>query len=115
MQRTLLKSKIHRATVTDSNLEYEGSVTIDQDLLKQANIWPYERVEVYNINTGARFATYAIEGKRGSGEVIINGAAARLTQKGDRVIITTYVNMEEKDIPQFQPKILIVDENNRPR
>lgn len=113
MQRTMLKSKIHRATVTDANLEYEGSVTVDKDLLKAADIWPFERVEIYNIANGARFATYAIEGASGSGVICINGAAAHLAKPGDKVIIATYVTMEEKDIPSYEQKIVLVGEGNR--
>lgn len=115
MQRTMLKSKIHRATVTDANLEYEGSITIDRDLLKKADIWPFERVEVYNCDNGARFATYAIEGAAGSGVICINGAAAHLARPGHKVIIATYVAMEESDIPSYQQKIVLVNEKNEPK
>lgn len=109
----MLKSKIHRATVTDANLEYEGSVTIDRDLLRSADIWPFERVEVYNIANGERFATYAIEGPSGSGVICINGAAAHLAKPGDKVIIASYVTMEEKEIRDYEPKVILVDSSNR--
>lgn len=115
MQRTMLKSKIHRATVTDANLEYEGSITIDRNLLKQADIWPFERIECYNITNGSRFATYAIEAPAGSGEICINGAAAHLTKPGDLVIIASYVTMEESDLRNYQPKVILVDPHNRPK
>lgn len=115
VQRMMMKSKIHRATVTDANLDYEGSITVDRDLLKQADIWPYERVEIYNITNGSRFATYAIEGAPGSGVICINGAAAHLTKPGDLVIICTYVQLEEKDLPGYQPKVVLVDSANRAR
>ncbi len=115
MQRTMLKSKIHRATVTDANLEYEGSITIDRDLLKQADIWPFERVEVYNIDNGARFATYAIEGKAGSGVICINGAAAHLAKPGHKVIIASYVTMEESQIPQYRQRVVLVGPENKPK
>ena len=110
----MFKSKIHRATVTEADLHYEGSITIDRDLLRAADIWPNERVEVYNINTGSRFATYALEGTSGSGVICINGAAAHLAQPGHKVIIVTYAQMEEKDLVGFEPKVLLVDEANRP-
>jgi aspartate 1-decarboxylase len=109
----MLKSKIHRATVTDANLDYEGSITIDRDLMKRADIWPFERVEVYNVDNGARFATYAIEGASGSGEICLNGAAAHLVKPGHKVIICTYVAMTEADLPQYRPKVVLVDARNR--
>jgi len=109
----MLKSKIHRATVTDANLEYEGSITIDRDLLKSADIWPHERVEVYNIDNGARFATYAIEGESGSGVICINGAAAHLARPGHKVIIASYVTLEEREIQGYQPRVVLVDGKNR--
>ena len=112
MQRTMLKSKIHRATVTDANLEYEGSVTIDEVLLKKADIWPNERVEIYNVDNGARLSTYAIPGPAGSGVICINGAAAHLAKPGHKVIIASYVGMEEKDVPQYEPKIVLVNSKN---
>ncbi len=110
--RIMLKSKIHRATVTETNINYEGSITIDKKLLEAADILPYERVEVLNINNGARFTTYAIEGTEGSGEICLNGAAARLVSKGDLVIILTYCNMEENEAQHHLPTVVHVDENN---
>ena len=113
MQRTLLKSKIHRATITDANLEYEGSLTIDAQLMAQADILPYEKVDVVNINNGQRFTTYAIEGIPGSGEICLNGAAARLGAIGDLVIIITYTNLSQEEIHQHQPIVVLVDEENK--
>jgi aspartate 1-decarboxylase len=109
----MLKSKIHRATVTDADLEYEGSITIDRDLLKASDIWPFERVEVYNIDNGERFATYAIEAPAGSGEICVNGAAAHLVKPGHKVIIASYVSMEEAEIPRYEQRIVLVDDKNR--
>lgn len=111
--RTMLKSKIHRATVTDANLSYVGSITVDADLLDAADIRPYEHVHIVNINNGARFETYAIEGARGSGTICLNGAAARLAQPGDLVIVLSYAQYAEADVPAFEPIIVHVDESNR--
>ena len=111
--RTMLKSKIHRARVTDGNIDYEGSITIDRGLMAAADILPYEQVHVLNINNGARFSTYAIEGKEGSGEICLNGAAARLAVKGDLVIILTYTQVPEEDAREHRPGIVHVDEKNR--
>ena len=110
--RTMLKSKIHRARVTDANIDYEGSITIDKKLMEEADIIPYERVEVLNINNGARFSTYAIEGKAGSGEICLNGAAARLAVIGDTVIILSYCHVSDEDVHNFAPKIVHVDAKN---
>ena len=110
--RTMLKSKIHRATVTETNLGYEGSITVDTRLLEAADILPYEQVQVLNINNGARFATYAIEGKAGSGEICLNGAAARLAVPGDIVIILTYNQVKEEEARDFTPTLVHVDANN---
>ena len=110
-----MKSKIHRATVTQCDLNYEGSITVDTDLLDQAGILPHEQVDVLNINTGARFTTYAIEGKRGSGIIGINGAAARLAQVDDLVIICAYARMEEREAKTFTPNVLIMNEHNKPQ
>jgi aspartate 1-decarboxylase len=110
--RTMLKSKIHRATVTDANIDYEGSITIDTKLMEAADIVPYEQVQVLNINNGARFTTYAIEGEAGSGEICLNGAAARLAVKGDLVIILTYFQLEEDELADYKPIIVHVDEKN---
>ena len=110
--RTMLKSKIHRATVTDANISYEGSITIDSRLMKEADILPYEQVHVLNINNGARFTTYAIEGAEGSGEICINGAAARLAVKGDTVIILTYTSVPEEQLKDYKPIVILVNERN---
>ena len=110
--RTMLKSKIHRATVTDANINYEGSITIDKDLMDAADMVEFEQVHVLDINNGARFTTYIIEGERGSGEICLNGAAARLVVKGDLVIILTYTQVPEEEIPNYRPRIVHVDENN---
>ena len=112
---TLLKSKIHRATVTQCDLHYEGSISIDAALLERSGILPHEQVDVLNINSGARFTTYAIAAPAGSGTIGINGAAARLAQKGDLVIIVAYARMEEAEAKSWQPRVLVVDANNRPQ
>ena len=114
MTREILGGKIHSAHVTQVNLEYEGSCAIDEDLLDLANIRPWERVHVYNMNSGVRFDTYAIPGKRGSGVIGLNGAAARLGQKGDRVIIVSFVQIEEEALDAHKPAVVVVDEKNRP-
>jgi aspartate 1-decarboxylase len=108
----MLKSKLHRARVTRCNLDYEGSITIDRDLLKAADILPFEQVQVLNLHNGARFATYAIEGEAGRGEIGLNGAAARCACKGDTVIILTYWQVEEDELTSHMPKLVYVDENN---
>jgi aspartate 1-decarboxylase len=115
MHRTLCKSKIHRATVTDANLAYEGSITLDPVLLEAADLLPFEQVHVVNINNGARFETYTIVGRRGSGDCILNGAAARLVQPGDQVIIISYGIYDEAELEGFEPKVILVDEQNRIR
>lgn len=108
--RTMLKSKIHRARVTDANIDYEGSITIDRKLMEAADILPYEQVEVLNINNGARFSTYAIAGEMG--EICLNGAAARLAVRGDIVIILTYRQVDEEDAHNLTPKLVYVDAKN---
>jgi aspartate 1-decarboxylase len=113
MRRTLFKSKIHRATVTHADLEYEGSVSIDEDLLEAAGIWEYEAVHVWNITRGTRLQTYAIKGQRGSGVICINGAAAHLNQPGDLVILATFADMDESEARTFQPTVVLVDAKNR--
>lgn len=112
--RRMLKSKIHRATVTDANLNYEGSITIDTDLLALADIRPYEQVFVVNINNGHRFETYAIEGPAGHGDMCLNGAAARLAEPGDLVIVMTYAEYAEPELAGFDPIVVHVDDRNRP-
>ena len=113
MQRIMLRAKIHRATVTQCDLNYEGSCGIDQDLLEAADIREFEKIELYNINNGERFSTYAIVGKRGSGEISLNGAAARLAQLGDLLIICTYAPMGDDEVAEYQPKIVFVNDKNR--
>ncbi len=115
MFRTLLGGKIHRATVTEADLNYVGSITVDQDLLDAAGICVNEKVHVVNNNNGARFETYTISGERGSGVVCLNGAAARLVQKGDVVIIMSYVMLSEPEVAAHEPKVVLVDEHNRVR
>ena len=109
----MMKGKIHRATVTEANLNYVGSITIDEDLLDAVDMLPNEKVAIVNINNGARLETYIIAGERGSGVVCLNGAAARLVQPGDIVIIISYMLVAEENVRQHQPKIAIMDENNR--
>ncbi|MGO9532046.1 MAG: aspartate 1-decarboxylase [Syntrophobacteraceae bacterium] len=113
MQRTLLKSKIHRARVTDADLNYEGSLTIDADLMEAADILPYEQIKVYNIHNGARFDTYAIGGTAGQGSICLNGAAARMGAPGNLIIIATYSNYDEAETAGHQPKVVLVDSRNR--
>jgi aspartate 1-decarboxylase len=109
----ILKSKIHRATVTDKNLEYEGSITIDEALMNAAGICENEKVHVLNINNGSRFETYVICGKKGSGAVCINGAAARLAERGDKVIIVSYGFVDSKETAKVKPKVVKVNEKNK--
>ncbi len=113
MQRVIFKSKIHRARITEANLNYEGSLTIDQDLMEAADILPYEKVDVVNISTGDRFTTYAIKGKRGSGEMCLNGGAARLGHVGDLIIVITYAHIDEAELESFKTKAVLVDEQNQ--
>jgi len=109
----MLKSKIHRAVLTDADLNYMGSITIDRDLLEAADILPFEKVQVVNNNNGQRFETYAIEGEAGSGCVCLNGAAARLGQPGDILIILSYVQLDDQEARQHKPQVVFVDENNK--
>ncbi|HPP06769.1 MAG TPA: aspartate 1-decarboxylase [Syntrophorhabdaceae bacterium] len=113
MLKVMMKSKIHRARVTESNLHYEGSITIDEALMEQADILPYEQVQIYNVTNGERFTTYAIKGERNSGIICINGAAAHKAKKDDLIIIVTYASYDEKELASFQPKKVYVDHNNR--
>ncbi len=110
--RTMMKSKIHRARVTEANINYEGSITIDKKLMQAADILPYEQVHVLNVNNGARFTTYAIEGEAGSGVICLNGAAARLAVIGDIVIIITYDQIPEEQLKNYHPKVVHVNQNN---
>ncbi len=114
MRRILLKSKIHRATVTDSNLQYEGSLTVDKDLLGSVDIVPYEQIKIYNVTNGERFDTYAIAGPAGSGVICLNGAAARKGAKGDLIIIASYAHYDEMEVRTHEPKIVLLDPNNKP-
>ena len=113
MLRTLLNGKIHRATVTEADLNYVGSITIDQDILDAANIAVHEKVQIVNNNNGARFETYTIAGKRGSGVICLNGAAARMVQTGDVVIIMSYVQLSNDELAQHRPNVVIMGEHNR--
>ncbi|MFP4004267.1 MAG: aspartate 1-decarboxylase [Alphaproteobacteria bacterium] len=112
MLLTMLKAKIHRATVTQCDLHYEGSISVDRDLLDESGILPHEQVDVLNINTGARFTTYAIEAPRGSRNIGINGAAARLAQKGDRVIIVAYGHVPAEQARNYAPTVVLMNEDN---
>jgi len=113
MQITLMKGKIHRASVTEADLHYEGSISIDRTLLEAAGFLINERVEIYNVDTGARFATYVIEAPEGSGTIGLNGAAARLAMIGDKVIIVAYASFEESEARAFTPRVVLVDDENR--
>lgn len=112
MRRTMMKSKIHRATVTGADIDYVGSITLDPDLMRLADMREFEQVHVLDIDNGARFETYAIKG--GPGDVIVNGAAARLVHTGDRVIVITYAEYDEAELEQYAPKVVLVDSRNRP-
>lgn len=113
MQRTMLKAKLHRVTVTQSELGYEGSCAIDEDLLDAADIREYQQIDIYNVNNGDRFTTYAIRGQRGSGMISVNGAAARKAQVGDILIIATYATYTEAELETFEPRLVYVDAHNR--
>lgn len=113
MLRTLCKSKLHRATVTEANVQYTGSVTLDAELMKAADLLPYEQVHVVDVDNGARIVTYCIEGLAGSGTVCINGAAARLISAGDRVIIISYAQVTPEELEALSPKVIVLDERNR--
>lgn len=115
MKRVLLKSKIHRATVTDADLHYEGSVTIDPELMEAADIVEFEQVDVLDITNGSRLTTYAIAGEPGGGEICINGAAAHLVNPGDLVIIVSYAEYDEVELAQHEPRLIHVDHQNRPQ
>ena len=113
MKRTMLKSKVHRATVTGSDLHYVGSITMDPELLEAADILKHELVHVLDIDNGNRFETYTIAGARGSGDVVINGAAARLAHEGDKVIVVSYAEYDESEIESYEPRVVHVDGRNR--
>lgn len=112
MRRRMMKSKIHRATVTDANLNYVGSITIDRDLMERADLLEYEQVAIVDIDNGNRFETYVIEGERGSGDICLNGAAARLVHPGDKIIIISYADFEQSELENFDPTIVHVDDRN---
>jgi aspartate 1-decarboxylase len=114
MRRRMMKSKIHRATVTDADLHYVGSITVDRDLMDLADLLEYEQVAVVDIDNGARLETYVIEGARGSGDICLNGAAARLVSPGDRVIIISYAELEASELEGYEPTVVHVDRSNRP-
>ena len=113
MMRTMLKCKIHRATVTEAMLHYEGSITIDETLMEASGLVEYEMVHIYNIDNGNRFSTYAIKGERDSGVICLNGAAARQVSKGDLIIIANYATYDDKELANFQPTLVYVDAKNR--
>ena len=113
VQRIMLKSKIHRATVTDADLHYVGSITIDEELMEAADLVPYERVQVVDIDNGSRLETYVIGGSPGSGTIGMNGAAARIIHKGDKIIIFSFIVVDEEEVPNLKPKIVYVDDINR--
>jgi len=110
---TMMKAKIHRATVTQADLEYEGSITVDASLLRESGILPHEQVHVYDINNGNRFVTYALEGPKGSGVICVNGAAARLVTPGDKVIIVAYAQMTTDEACTYQPRVLLLGDKNQ--
>lgn len=114
MKRTMMSGKIHRATVTEANVDYEGSISVDRELREAAGMLPFEQVHVVDVDNGARLVTYLIDAEAGSGDVIMNGAAARLVRKGDRVIIISYGEMESDEAAAHRPRILLVDAGNRP-
>ncbi|ASS65157.1 aspartate 1-decarboxylase [Paenibacillus sp. D51F] len=114
MFRTMMKSKLHRATVTEANLNYVGSITIDEALMEKADLWANEKVQIVNNNNGARLETYIIPGPRHSGVICLNGAAARLVQPGDKVIIISYAAMSEEEARAYKPKVVILDDHNQP-
>jgi aspartate 1-decarboxylase len=113
MLRTMMKSKIHRANVTEANLNYEGSLTIDQDLLDEADIYPHEQIHVWDVTSGARIITYALSGERGSGVICVNGAGAHLIKEGNIIIIATFTTLKSKPAKKYKPKVVFVDNANK--
>lgn len=109
----MLRAKLHRATVTEADLHYEGSCGIDENLLEAADMREFERIELYNVNNGERFSTYIIKAARGSGEISLNGAAARKAHVGDLLIICTYSPIQDENVPQWQPRVVLLGEGNR--
>jgi len=112
MNRTMLRAKIHRIAVTECDVEYEGSLTLDTELMQAADMLPYEKIDVYDIDNGNRFSTYLIEGRKGSGECCVNGAAARLVEKGDRLILASYTTVQPQQAGDHRPRVVLVGENN---
>ncbi|MBV6492364.1 MAG: Aspartate 1-decarboxylase [Turneriella sp.] len=115
MDVTVLRAKLHRAEITDANLHYEGSLTLDEDFLEASGILEHEKVQIVNVNNGARLETYIIKGRRGSKEVCLNGAAARLGHKGDKIIVIAYAQMPLEEAKTFQPKIVLLEDGNKIR
>jgi aspartate 1-decarboxylase len=115
MTREMLRAKIHRITVTERNVEYEGSLTLDPDLMKACDMLPFERVDVYDIGNGSRFSTYLIEGHPGAGECCVNGAAAHLVEVGDKLILCAYASISEQDVRRHRPRVVMVDAENHIR
>jgi L-aspartate-alpha-decarboxylase len=113
MQRVLLKSKIHRVTVTEANVDYEGSITVDKELMDAADLIEFEQVHIFNVTNGYRFYTYVIEGKSGSGVICINGAAAHLAREGDTLIVASFAQFDENELKKHKPTLVYVDENNK--
>lgn len=113
MNRQMLRSKIHRIAVTECNVEYEGSLTLDTTIMREAGMVPYERIDVYDVDNANRFSTYLIEGRPGSGECCVNGAAARLVSMGDKLILASYCTVEDEDLADHEPQIVVVGETNR--
>ena len=113
MRRFMMKSKLHRATVTETNVDYEGSLTIDTDLLELANILPHEQIHVWDVTNGARLVTYALPGARGSGQICVNGAGAHLIKTGDVVIIATYAELEDAEAHRHEPRVVFLDRGNK--
>jgi len=112
MQRQMLRAKIHRIAVTERDLEYEGSLTLDSDLMRAADLLPFEKIDVYDITNASRFSTYVIEGPAGSGACCVNGAAARLVEKGDKLILAAYAGVDENDVRQHRPVVVVIGERN---
>ena len=115
MKRTMMRSKIHRILVTECDVEYEGSLTLDPELMQAARMVPFEKIDVYDIDNAQRFSTYLIEGQAGSGDCCVNGAAARLVRKGDKLILVSYADVPESDLAGYQPQVVLVGEENRIR
>jgi len=113
MERIMLKSKLHRATITEACLDYEGSIAIDENLMEAADFLPYEKVDIYNVSNGERFSTYVIRGERGSGVICLNGAAARKGSRGDLIIIASYVNVEDREARNWKARCVFLDGKNR--